>query len=425
MPPVKSQPHLIQHPKPITTTTLPATSKGTAAASPTFYPPATGTAFKTMPAHSYSSKDPKPIKASPLSSPIKVKRNVKFDTADSTDEGSTTDEPLMRYQTDNGSIYTVPSIRRNTTRGTTTTDKTWPRPRDRGYHMHSDGQSITSESASEGTSHSSKTRTSFKSKKAMFEQFSNLPPAPVKANSLKHQTEGKPMLRRYKSSEALPEIGCSQSPFSPPTPPPVPPRHITPKTHPPSNMPLSFSSPNLFQADDDDGSCEAPTKLVRPTVMDADPSSFQVQGTKLLGWGGHGPTIAVPTAILAAMKLKEQDALGGMASDDFSDLSDQYNRDDALSSRLAIPTAILAGPPPIPPVRVESSQCSPLRKRSFIYDSSNSSVTDLKGLCGNGTERKGSIMSYNTSTSEEDEFGIQQTRSNSAMSRLKGILGFK
>ena len=290
---------------------------------------------------------PKPITCSTATkiqqSPLKQK--VAFEDQDCDDSSSSEDEgtPLIRYQSRNGSIYTLPikPPRKNLSK-TQQTSQT-------------DGNT-------------------FNEKKALFEQLTQ---PDIISSNIQTNSEEQLRINHFKSNIPLP----------PPPPPPLPP----PKSnHPPPTPPKP--SPKKF----------VPNEPIRKNSANNNfaynPMMYEHEGSKTI-WTPTGPTIAVPTAILAGMKFKPF----GFMDKENSFEENIYsvpcsNEEEEEVPQLAIPTAILAGlTPPIPPVRVESARCGNLRKHSFIYDSVDS-ILEIEGdtrviYSANKTERIGSPVS--------------------------------
>ena len=282
-------------------------------------------------------------------------RKVSFDSQDSETYSDGLDSPpLVRYQTENGSIYTLPNCRRgNLQKLMEKTNTIQPSlTPNRKYR-----EEVSSSSNS--PRHKIEAAPSVQCKKALFEQFTkpdlldvrNIGPEPVKLTS----DHMKPSLRRM-NTIATPSVSL--------IPPPPPPRS-------PRSPAASKLSPLSKGPSSDRVNCKGTLKSMHsePLLPSSD---------KQPSWSPHGPTIAVPTAILAGMKQSNKTV--PFDEEEFEETlidqnyySPRYSavvEDNASSvTHYAIPTAILAGIAPPIPTRFESAHCGFLQRPSSIYDS--------------------------------------------------------
>ena len=284
-------------------------------------------------------------------------RKVAFNSQDSETSSDELDSPpLVRYQTENGSIYTLPNCRRvNLQKLLEKNNTIQPSTPNRKYR-----EGISS--SNNPPSHKIKDGPSIQCKKALFEQFTkpdlldirNIGPKPVKLK-LDHI---KPSLRRM-NTIATP----STSLIPPAPPPPPPPRPAASKPKPLSKKPSSDSVNS------------------KRTLKSMQSEPLLPSSDKQPPWSPHGPTIAVPTAILAG--IKQSNKTVPYPEEEFEEtLVDQtyysppYSsvvEDDVPSmTHYAIPTAILAGITPPVPMRFESVHCGFLQRQSSIYNSAES-----------------------------------------------------
>lgn len=250
----------------------------------------------------------------------------------SEDEGT----PLIRYQSKEGPIYTLPR---------------------KPSHKKANN---------EGSELGNDNGNTFSEKKALFEQLAQ---PDIIAMSTKEPNEDEHKLNHFKPGVLLPP--------PPPPPPPVPPRHPPPTPPKPSPkkplQPPGGESPSIGRRFPN-VSCE--------TLM------YDHEGYKTI-WGPAGPTIAVPTAILAGMKFRP---FAMFKNDSYEDDSLSNDEDGRSSSEVTMAMGLT---PPSPPTRVESRRCGNLRKHSFIYNSIDS-MLELEGearVMYNKTERVGSPAS--------------------------------
>ena len=337
----------VQYSKPVTTTPyrLPTPLQGKS-----FSPSSCSSGGSPI----YDTIDPEfAVKTEPRNTCMHVReRKVSFNSQESETYSDGLDSPpLVRYQTENGSIYTLPNCRRgnlqkiiektNTMRPSLTPNRRY--------------KQVVS-SSSNSPNHKIEDSPSVQCKKALFEQFTkpdlldirNIGPEPVRLKS----DHIKPSLRRMNTVATL----------TPPPPPPPPP----PRSPAASKLnPLSKGPPSN-------------RVNYKGTLKSTKSEPLLPPSDKQPSWSPHGPTIAVPTAILAG--IKQSNKTVPFDEEEFEEtLIDQtyypphYNSvvEDNVPSmtHYAIPTAILAGIPPPVPMRFESVQCSFLQRPSSIYDS--------------------------------------------------------
>ena len=137
--------------------------------------------------------------------------------------------------------------------------------------------------------------------------------------------------------------------------------------------------------------------------------SFQERNYTPPPWSPHGPTIAIPTAILAGIRSMEHPLLTP-TSRFFLDQEDSHT---------TLPSVFAGLTPPVPPQRVESAQCGSLKRKS-IYNSMDSILELEKGGGTGGTlVRKGSFTSLtNSPTLITNESGGEEVSSGGAFSRF-------
>lgn len=292
------------------------------------------------------------VKTEPRNTHIRgQERKVAFNSQDSETSSDGLDSPpLVRYQTENGSIYTLPNCRRvNLQKLLEKNNTTRPSTPNRKYR---EGTS----SSNNLPSHKIKDGPSIQCKKALFEQFTkpdlldirNIGPEPVKLKS----DHIKPSLHRM-NTFATPS--ASLIPPAPPSPRPRPP--VTSKPSPLSQKPSS-----------DKVNSKGTLKSIQsePLLPSCD---------KQPSWSPHGPTIAVPTAILAGIKNKTVPFAEEETPVDPTYYSPPYSsvvEDVPSMTHYAVPTAILAGIAPPVPMRFESVHCDFLQRQSSIYNSAES-----------------------------------------------------